>query len=79
MTHVDPNAPELGKFITAPAARKAIYATFGIVAFLAFLLTVGFATAGDIPLWLTIANSVIAAAGGPIGGLAVANTPKADG
>ena len=69
--------PQLASVIESPSARKIIYSVYGIVALLVAATTVGFAATSEasIPEWLTIANAVVAFLGGPVGGLAVANTP----
>lgn len=72
------NTPPLASVIESTTARKTIYSVYGIVALIVAATTVGFAATSDasIPEWLTIANAVVAFLGGPVGGLAVANTPS---
>jgi hypothetical protein len=72
VTDPDPT-PDIGTIVTNPTARTIIYGTYGIIGLIAAATTVGFAAAGNLPEWLTIANAVIAFLGGPVGGLAVAN------
>lgn len=70
--------PPLATIVESTTARKTIYSIYGIVALIVAATTVGFAATQDasIPEWLTIANAVVAFLGGPVGGLAVANTPS---
>lgn len=72
------NTPPLASVIESTTVRKTIYSVYGIVALVIAATTVGFAatTEASIPEWLTIANAVVAFLGGPVGGLAVANTPS---
>lgn len=72
------NTPNLSSVIESTTARKTIYSIYGVVALIVAATTVGFAATQDasIPEWLTIANAVVAFLGGPVGGLAVANTPS---
>lgn len=72
------NTPPLASVIESTTVRKTIYSVYGIVALVIAATTVGFAATSEasIPEWLTIANAVVAFLGGPVGGLAVANTPS---
>lgn len=72
------STPPLASIVESTTARKTIYGIYGIVALIVAATTVGFAATSDasIPEWLTIANAVVAFLGGPVGGLAVANTPS---
>lgn len=68
--------PNLGNYITDAKARQLIYRVFGIVFFIAFLVTVGYASiAHAIPAWLVVTNAVLGAAAVPVLGLASSNTP----
>jgi hypothetical protein len=71
------NPINLGNYITNPVARKAIYSTYGIVAFIAAGIQVGFLATPDAgqPIWLTVSLAVIAFLGAPIGTLAASNSP----
>lgn len=70
--------PPLATIVESTTARKTIYGIYGIVALIVAATTVGFAATTDasIPEWLTITNAVVAFLGGPVGGLAIANTPS---
>lgn len=73
-----PSTPDIGTVITNATARRAIYAAFILVAFIAACTQVAFAAAGiPNPVWLTVTLAVIAFATTPILGLAVANTSSA--
>lgn len=71
------STPPLASIVESTTVRKTIYSVYGIVALIVAATTVGFAATQEasIPEWLTIANAVVAFLGGPVGGLAVANTP----
>lgn len=67
------NAP-LNAVITDPRVRRAIYAAYTIIAFVAAAVTVGLASTGEIPQWDVTLNTVLAFVGAGVGGLAVSNT-----
>lgn len=67
----------LGSIITSALARKVIYGTYVIVAFVVAGIQVGFsaATLGQ-PVWLTVTVAVTAFVGAGVSGLAIANAPS---
>ncbi|ROS28930.1 hypothetical protein EDF22_0662 [Rathayibacter sp. PhB127] len=72
--------PDLGAIVTSTSARKAIYATYGICAFIvggtaAYFLGIGAA----LPEILVGAQAVVAYTGIAVGGLALANTSNGSG
>lgn len=74
----NPTPPNIGAIITNPIARKVIYGAYGIVAVAASAYQVfDAATKTADPTWLGGALAVIVFLAVPIGGLAAANTPKA--
>jgi len=68
--------PNLGSVVTNATIRKAIYSTYVVALVIAGGLQVAFANPelGGQPVWLTVALSVLAYLGIPVGGLALANT-----
>ena len=69
--------PNLGNVITSPTARKVVYGTYAIGAFViggvsAYFLGIG----QSIPELVTGAQAVAAYVGIGVGGLALANTPQ---
>lgn len=69
---MDSNA--LGSIITNPTARKAIYATYVVVGLILGSIQAWY---GDgAPDWLGQYLAVYGYVGIPVGGLAIANTPK---
>lgn len=77
MTHVDTPTPnDLGRIVTSPAARQAIYGIYVIALLGVGAATVGFAALSTpLPEWGVVANAVLGYLGIPVGGLAIANTP----
>lgn len=67
--------PNLASVIQSAAIRKAIYAIYVVALVITGALQVAFAQPGlgGQPVWLTVALSVLAYLGVPIGGLALAN------
>lgn len=70
-----PEQPNLGRVITSPTARKIVYGAYAAAAFVvggiaAYFLGIGHA----LPEIVVGAQAVIAYAGIPVGGLALANT-----
>lgn len=73
-------SPDLGAIITNTSARKGIYATYGIVAFVVGGIAAYFLGVGEeLPRILIGAQAVVAYTGIAVGGLALANTSNTDG
>lgn len=77
MTHIDP--PNLGTIVPSGLARKIIYGTYTVGAIVVGGAAVYFSATGQgLPEVVVGAQAVIAYLSIPVGGLALANTPKAD-
>jgi hypothetical protein len=84
MTLFTPNVTDLGRLITNGAVRKGIYLTYVVLLIVLGAFTIAYAYLNTgMPVWIGVANSVLAYLGIPVGGLAAANivssrTPAAD-
>lgn len=71
------STPSLGTVITNALARKIIYGVWVVAVLIVGGVQVYFAASDSVqPEWVSGANAVLVYLGIPVGGLALANTPK---
>lgn len=71
------STPNLASVIGSPAVRKIIYTTYVVAVVAVGATQVAYAAVeASQPDWLTQALAVLGYLGVPVGGLALANTPK---
>lgn len=74
MSDQSPTSRDLGRVITTPSIRQAIYGGYVVLLAVLGATSAGFAALKTgYPDWLTVANSAAGYLGIPIGGLAAAN------
>lgn len=66
----------LGSIVSNATARKVIYAIYAIAGLVLGGIQAWYGVIGDTPTWLAQYLAVYGYLGIPVGGLAIANTPK---